>query len=53
VERGDIGREIEYFDPETLVRPLCGVGLLHQVSEGFVTATPAAFHMASLVGDAT
>jgi hypothetical protein len=49
----DIGREIEYFDPEALVRPLCGVGLLHHVSDGFVIATPAAFHMASLVGHAT
>ncbi len=49
----DIGREIEYFDPEALVRPLCGVGLLHQISDGFVVATPAAFHMASLVGHAS
>jgi hypothetical protein len=49
----DIGREVEYFDPEALVRPLCGKGLLHQISEGFVAATPAAFHMASLVGHAT
>jgi hypothetical protein len=49
----DIGREIEYFDPEALVRPLCGVGLLHEISDGFVAATPAAFHMASLVGHAT
>jgi hypothetical protein len=49
----DIGREIEYFDPEALVRPLCGKGLLHHISEGFVVATPAAFHMADLVGHAT
>jgi hypothetical protein len=49
----DIGREIEYFDPEALVRPLCGKGLLHQISAGFVIATPAAFHMADLVGHAT
>jgi hypothetical protein len=49
----DIGRELEYFDAEALTRPLCGKGLLHQVSDGFVIATPAAFHMADLVGHAT
>jgi hypothetical protein len=49
----DIGRELEYFDPEALTRPLCGKGLLHRIGEGFVIATPAAFHMASLVGHAT
>jgi hypothetical protein len=49
----DIGRELEYFDAEALTRPLCGKGLLHQISDGFVIATPAAFHMAELVGHAT
>jgi hypothetical protein len=49
----DIGRELEYFDPEALTRPLCGKGLLHKIGDGFVIATPAAFHMASLVGHAT
>ena len=49
----DIGRELEYFDPEALTRLLCGKGLLHQIGDGFVIASPAAFHMASLVGHAT
>jgi hypothetical protein len=49
----DIGRELEYTDAEALTRPLCGKGLLHQISDGFVIATPAAFHMADLVGHAT
>ncbi|HXN37581.1 MAG TPA: hypothetical protein VN892_06075 [Solirubrobacteraceae bacterium] len=46
----DIGREIGYADPEMLVRPLCGAGLLHRVSKEFVFATPGAFHLVSLVG---
>ena len=49
----DIGRELEYFDPEALTRLLCGKGLLHSIGDGFVIASPAAFHMASLVGHAT
>ena len=46
----DIGREIEFFDPESLIRPLCHAGLVYRMGDGFVLATPAAFHMASLVG---
>jgi hypothetical protein len=46
----DIGREIEYLDPEALIRPLCGAGLLYKTSDGFVFATPAAFQLVSLVG---
>ena len=49
----DIGRELEYFDPEALTRRLCGKGLLHRIGDGFVIATPAAFHVAELVGHAT
>jgi hypothetical protein len=45
----DIGRELEYFDPESLIHPLQRAGLLHRIGE-FVFATPAAFHLASLVG---
>jgi hypothetical protein len=46
----DIGREIDYFDPESVVYPLRRAGLVHRTSDGFVLATPAAFHLVSLVG---
>jgi len=46
----DIGREMEFYDPEALIHPLRRAGLLHQTSDGFVFATPAAFHLVSLVG---
>jgi hypothetical protein len=46
----DIGREIDFFDPEAVVYPLCRAGLLHKTSDGFVLATPAAFHLVALVG---
>jgi hypothetical protein len=46
----DIGREIDYFDPESVVYPLCRAGLLHKTGDGFVLATPAAFHLVALVG---
>jgi hypothetical protein len=44
----DIGRELEYFDPESLVHPLQRSGLLYLTADGFVFATPAAFHLISL-----
>jgi len=46
----DIGRELDYFDPEALVYPLCNAGLLHRIGKDIVFATPAAFHLVSLVG---
>jgi hypothetical protein len=46
----DIGRELEYFDPDMLIEPLLRAGLLHRTSDGYVFATPAAFHLTSLVG---
>jgi hypothetical protein len=46
----DIGRELDYFDPESVVRPLRGAGLLHQTTDGYVFATPAAYRMVSLLG---
>jgi len=46
----DIGRELDYFDPEAVVRPLCGAGLLHRLGDGFVVAAPAAYHMIQLTG---
>jgi hypothetical protein len=46
----DIGREIDYFDPESIVYPLRRAGLVHKTSDGFVFATAAAFHLVSLVG---
>jgi hypothetical protein len=46
----DMGREIEYFDPEAVIRPLCNAGLIHRTSDGFVFATAAAFRMVQMVG---
>ncbi len=43
----DIGREVEYFDAESLIHPLQRAGLLHRMGD-FVFATPAAFHLISL-----
>ncbi len=46
----DIGREIDYFDPESVVYQLHNAGLVHKTSDGYVFATPAAFHLTALVG---
>jgi antirestriction protein len=46
----DIGRQIDYFDPESVIRPLRNAGLIHQTVDGFVFATPAAFRMVQMVG---
>jgi hypothetical protein len=46
----DIGREINYFDPDSVVYPPCRAGLLHKTGDWFVLATPAAFHLVTLVG---
>jgi hypothetical protein len=46
----DIGRELAYFDPMALVHPLVNAGLLHKTRDGYVFATPAAYHMVGLVG---
>jgi hypothetical protein len=49
----DVGREMEYFDPESVLRPLCNAGLVHRTSDGFVFATAAAFRMVQIVGQVT
>ncbi len=46
----DIGKEIDYFDAESIVYPLCRAGLLHRIGKDIVFATPAAFHLIALVG---
>jgi hypothetical protein len=46
----DIGRELEISDPEALVRPLVGAGLLYRTGEDYVFASPAAFKWVQLVG---
>jgi hypothetical protein len=46
----DIGREIDYFDPEAVIYRLRNAGLVHRTSDDFVFATPAAHRMVSLVG---
>jgi hypothetical protein len=45
-----MGRQIEYYDPEAVIRRLCSAGLIHQTSDGFVFATAAAFRMVQMVG---
>lgn len=39
--RARLRREIEYRDPEAVVRPLRNAGLIHRTSDDFVFATPA------------
>jgi hypothetical protein len=47
----DLGREIEEeSDPGAVVDPLIRAGLLYKTSDGYVFATPAAFHAIGLVG---
>jgi hypothetical protein len=46
----DVGREIEYYDPMAVIRPLCNAGLVHRISDDFVFATAAAFRMVQMVG---
>lgn len=41
--------ELQYFDPEAVVGPLCSAGLAHKTSDGFVFATAAAFRMVRMV----
>jgi hypothetical protein len=45
-----LGRELDYFDPESLVSPLVQAGLLHRLGDDFVIATPAAHKMVCLTG---
>jgi hypothetical protein len=46
----DIGKEIDYFDPESVVYRLTNAGLAHKTSDGFVFASPAAWRMVQMVG---
>ena len=46
----DLGRELDYFDPDSIVYPLRRAGLVHKTSDGFVFATAAAFRMVRIVG---
>jgi hypothetical protein len=46
----DIGRELDYFDPEPLIYSLRNAGLIHRTSDNFVFATAAAFRMVQMVG---
>jgi hypothetical protein len=46
----DIGRELDYFDPDAVVWPLRNAGLVHKTTDGFVFATAAAFRMVRIVG---
>jgi hypothetical protein len=46
----DLGRELDYFDPEALIYPLHRAGLIHRTSDNFVFATAAAFRMVQMVG---
>jgi hypothetical protein len=46
----DLGREIDYFDPESVVYRLTTAGLAYKTGDGFVFATPAAWRMVQMVG---
>jgi hypothetical protein len=46
----DLGRELDYFDPDSLIYPLRNAGLVHCTSDNFVFATAAAFRMVQMVG---
>jgi hypothetical protein len=46
----DLGREIDYFDPEPVVRQVRSAGLVHCTSDGSLFATAAAFRMVQMVG---
>jgi hypothetical protein len=46
----DIGRELDYFDPESVVYPLRRAGLVHKTADGFVFATQAAFRLVQIIG---
>ena len=46
----DLGRELDHFDPEAVLRPLRTAGLVNRTSDGYVFATPAAFKMVQMVG---
>ena len=46
----DIGRELDYFDPESVVYRLRNAGLVHKTVDGFVFATAAAYRMVGIVG---
>ena len=46
----DLAREMDYFDAESVVYTLRRAGLVHQTSDGFVFATPAAFRMVQIIG---
>lgn len=46
----DIGRELNYFDPQCVIEPLLRDGLIYKTSDGFVFATPAAYHLVALTG---
>jgi len=46
----DLGRELDYWDPKALVAPLRQAGLLYQITDQFVVATPAAFKLVGLTG---
>jgi hypothetical protein len=46
----DIGRELDYFDPEAVILPLRNAGLIYRTSDGFVFATAAAFRLVQMIG---
>jgi hypothetical protein len=46
----DLGRELDYFDPESIIRPLRNAGLVHRTADDFVFATAAGFRMVRIVG---
>jgi hypothetical protein len=49
----DLGRELDHFDPDAVLRPLRSAGLVYRTNDGFVFASPAAYKMVGLVDHAS
>ena len=46
----DLGREMDYFDPESVIYPLVRAGLVNKTSDGHVFATRAGVRAVAMIG---
>jgi hypothetical protein len=46
----DLGREIDYFDPMAVLRPLITAGLAHEPAKGYVCASRAGVKAVAMIG---